>query len=53
MHSRFLVARILQTVIHLAFEQTNTVAAWRFAFFFIQALCMVAMAAIAIFTPSA
>jgi hypothetical protein len=43
----FLVARILQTLIHLSLEQTNTVAAWRFALFFIQALCMIAMGGIA------
>ena len=42
-----LVARILQTVIHLSLEQTNTVAAMRFACFFIQALCMIAMGVIA------
>ncbi|MFZ1883262.1 MAG: MAPEG family protein [Rhodoplanes sp.] len=42
-----LVARILQTVIHLSLEQTNTVAALRFACFFIQALCMIAMGVIA------
>jgi uncharacterized MAPEG superfamily protein len=49
----FLVARIFQTLIHLALEQTNTVAVWRFAFFFIQALCMVAMGAIAAFAAGA
>jgi uncharacterized MAPEG superfamily protein len=42
-----LVARILQTLIHLSLEQTNTVAAMRFACFFIQALCMIAMGVIA------
>ena len=42
-----LVARIFQTVIHLALEQTNTVAALRFACFFTQALCMIAMGVIA------
>jgi uncharacterized MAPEG superfamily protein len=44
-----LVARIFQTVIHLSLEQTNTVAALRFAFFFIQVLCMIAMGVIAAF----
>jgi len=44
-----LVARIFQTVIHISLEQTNTVAALRFAFFFIQVLCMIAMGVIAAF----
>ena len=38
-----LVARICQSSIHLLFEQTNTIAAVRFAFFFVQAVCMIAM----------
>ena len=39
----FMVARICQTTVHLAFVQTDFIASVRFAFFFIQALCMVAM----------
>jgi uncharacterized MAPEG superfamily protein len=35
--------RICQTTVHLAFVQTNIVAAVRFAFFLIQALCMLGM----------
>jgi uncharacterized MAPEG superfamily protein len=42
-----LVARICQTLIHLSLDQTNAVAALRFACFFIQALCMIAMGVIA------
>lgn len=38
-----LVARICQSSIHLMVEQTNTVAGIRFAFFFVQAICMIAM----------
>jgi hypothetical protein len=38
-----LVARICQSSIHLLVEQTNTVAGIRFAFFFVQAICMIAM----------
>ena len=38
-----LAARILQTTTHLAFEQTDRVASFRFAFFFAQILCMFAM----------
>ncbi len=38
-----LAARICQSSIHLLMEQTNTVAAIRFAFFFVQAMCMIAM----------
>ena len=42
-----LVARICQTSIHLMLEQTNAIAAIRFAFFFVQAACMLAMGIIA------
>jgi uncharacterized MAPEG superfamily protein len=42
-----LVARICQTSIHLMLEQTNTIVAIRFTFFFVQAACMIAMAIIA------
>jgi uncharacterized MAPEG superfamily protein len=42
-----LVARICQTLVHLSFEQTNPVAAIRFALFFVQAACMIAMGVIA------
>jgi len=38
-----LAARICQSSIHLLMEQTNTVAAIRFAFFFAQAISMIAM----------
>lgn len=37
-------ARIVQTVIHVAWEQTNLLASLRFAFFFIQLICMLWMA---------
>jgi uncharacterized MAPEG superfamily protein len=42
-----LLARICQTTIHLAFAQTNVVASARFTSFFIQAACMLALAAFA------
>jgi uncharacterized MAPEG superfamily protein len=42
-----LVARICQTSVHLSIEQTNSIAAIRFAFFFVQAACMIAMGVIA------
>jgi uncharacterized MAPEG superfamily protein len=38
-----LVARIAQTVVHIAFQQTNAVIGVRFACFFTQAICMFAM----------
>jgi uncharacterized MAPEG superfamily protein len=41
-----LAARICQSSIHVALEQTNAVVAVRFTFFFVQALCMIAMGAI-------
>ena len=46
-----LVARVCQTVTHIAFTPTNAAAGIRFAFFFTQAASMVAM--IAIITLSA
>jgi hypothetical protein len=42
-----LVARICQTLVHLSFEQRNPIAAIRFAFFFVQVACMIAMGIIA------
>ena len=38
-----LAARALQTVTHVAFEQTDAVVGVRFAFFFIQIVCMATM----------
>lgn len=38
-----LAARVLQTVRHVAVEQTDAVVAVRFLFFFAQIVCMVAM----------
>ncbi|MGF9762028.1 MAPEG family protein [Microvirga sp. 0TCS3.31] len=41
-----LVARICQTTVHLAFAPSDVGASVRFAFFFVQAICMLAMATI-------
>jgi uncharacterized MAPEG superfamily protein len=41
-----LAARVGHTVVHVVFEQTNAVAAMRFAFYFTQVLCLLAMAAV-------
>lgn len=38
-----MIARICQTVVHVAFAQTPTFVSIRFAFFFIQIVCMFAM----------
>lgn len=38
-----LAARICQSSIHMLLEQTNRVVAFRFSFFFVQALAMIAM----------
>jgi uncharacterized MAPEG superfamily protein len=38
-----LLARICQSLIHVLVEQTNLIAGIRFAFFFVQVLCMMAM----------
>jgi len=40
-----LVARICQTTVHLAFTPSDLAASVRFGFFFVQAICMLAMAA--------
>lgn len=40
-----LVARICQTTSHLALTPSDLAASVRFAFFFVQAICMLAMAA--------
>ena len=36
-------ARVVHSFIHIAFEQTNVVSSFRFAFFFVQLVCMVWM----------
>jgi uncharacterized MAPEG superfamily protein len=41
-----LVARIAQTSVHIALAQSNRVVAVRFAFFFTQAVCMLAISGI-------
>jgi uncharacterized MAPEG superfamily protein len=33
-------ARVIHTIVHVAFEQTNVVASLRFMFYFIQFVCM-------------
>ena len=40
-----LVARVLQSLVHVCLPQSNTVAAVRFAFFFVQIVCFVALIA--------
>jgi uncharacterized MAPEG superfamily protein len=39
-------ARVLHTLVHVALPQTNPVAAVRFALFFVQVVCMLAMTAV-------
>lgn len=41
-----LAARVLHTLVHVALPQTNAVAAVRFALYFAQVACMLAMAAV-------
>ena len=41
--SMVFVARVGQSLVHVAFEQTNSVVALRFAFFFAQLLAMLVM----------
>ena len=37
------IARVMQSLVHICFPQTNTVAAVRFAFFFVQIVCFVSL----------
>jgi hypothetical protein len=34
-----LVARVIQSTVHVCFVHTNTVASFRFGFFFVQFIC--------------
>lgn len=43
-----LVARVLQSIIHVVFEQTNVIASLRFAFFLTQIISMVTIAGLVI-----
>jgi uncharacterized MAPEG superfamily protein len=45
-----LMARIAHTLTHLLLPQTNVIAGIRFTFFFVQLMCMIAIAVI-IFSP--
>lgn len=47
-----LVARIIQTIVHIGFEQSNIVVGFRFFFFFIQLLSMIGMGIIVAITAS-
>jgi uncharacterized MAPEG superfamily protein len=38
-----LFARIMQTIIHIGFKQSNVVVGFRFFLFFIQLICMIGM----------
>lgn len=42
----FIVARVCQTVVHVATRPTDVIAAIRFGFFFVQLVCMTAMAVV-------
>jgi uncharacterized MAPEG superfamily protein len=44
----FLIARMCQTTIHIAFVPTNTMVGVRFTFFLIQAVCMIWMGIIVV-----
>ena len=41
-----LAARVVQTLVHIILPPTNAATSLRFAFYFVQALCMIAMGAI-------
>ena len=38
-----MVARVMQSLVHICLPQTNTAAAVRFAFFFVQIVCFVSL----------
>ena len=39
-----LVARIIQSLVHVCFVHTDAVASWRFTFYFVQFICLVWLA---------
>lgn len=41
-----MAARVVQTLVHVSFTQTNAVVSVRFTFFFVQVLCMLGMAGV-------
>ena len=43
-----LVARVMQSLVHVCFVQTNTVVSVRFAFFFTQLVCFLSLAVIVV-----
>ena len=43
-----LVARVMQSLVHVCFAQTNTVVSVRFAFFFTQLVCFLSLTVIVI-----
>lgn len=43
-----LVARVCQSLVHIATAQTDRVVTWRFSFFFLQLLCFLGIASLAI-----
>ena len=45
-----LVARILQSLVHVSLRHTNTVASMRFAFFFVQFVCFLWLVGIIVVT---
>ena len=42
------VARVMQSLVHMCFQQTKTVAALRFTFFFVQIICFASLIAIVV-----
>ena len=40
------IARIFQSLVHVSFVHTDTVASWRFGFYFVQFICFVWLAGI-------
>jgi uncharacterized MAPEG superfamily protein len=47
-----LVARIIQSLVHVCFVQTNAVASVRFGFYFVQAICFLWLIGIIVVTQT-
>jgi uncharacterized MAPEG superfamily protein len=43
-----LIARVFQTIVHIAFKQTTVITSIRFGFFFVQIICLFAMGTIVV-----
>ena len=47
-----LIARIFQSLVHVSFVHTDSVASWRFGFYFVQFICFVWLAGLIAIAPA-